>query len=341
VSGHFVRRVCDIREEGQVKITAVTAAVLVLSPLAPLAGAQDSFPTRTVTIVNPNAPGGTSDIIGRGMMESLQRSLKQPVIMINRVGAGGAVGGTFVAKAPADGYHTLLNTVTHVLIPITEKVLGRSAPYSPDDFVLLARITSDPLLFIVHPSLPVKSVKELVALARAKPGELTFSSPGLYSTGHVSVAMLARAAKISVLHAPFNGAGPAMTAVLGGHVFMMHVPVGVGSPHVSVGRVRLIAQTGPERGPAFPDTPTLKEAGYDAHFMLWAGYFAHVNTPPAVAKTWQAALRAGAEDPKFKATMAKINVTIDYLDGDALKAWYDAELKRLESEMRAIGKLEG
>jgi tripartite-type tricarboxylate transporter receptor subunit TctC len=322
------------------KINAAITATLVLALSAPLAGAQEAFPSRLVTVVNPNAPGGTSDIITRGMSEPLQRSFKQTVVTINRVGAGGAVGGVFVAKAPADGYTTLLNTVTHVLIPITEHVLGRPAPYSPDDFILLARITADPLLFVMHPSLPAKAVKDLVALARKKPGELTFSSPGLYSSGHISMAMLMRAANINLLHAPYNGAGPAMTAVLGGHVFMMHVPVGVGSPHISSSRVRLIAQTGPKRGPAFPDTPTLKEAGYDAEFMLWAGYFAHAKTPPAAVKAWQAALRESAADPRFKAAMAKINVTIDYLDGDALKAWYDAELKRLDGEIRAIGKIE-
>jgi tripartite-type tricarboxylate transporter receptor subunit TctC len=331
----------DLTEEAQMRITAGIAAALVLLPAALPAAGQDAFPTRTVTIVNPNAPGGTSDILARGMMDALQRALKQNVIVINRVGAGGAVGGAFVAKAPPDGYHALLNTVTHVLIPITESVLGRPAPYSPDDFILLARIAADPLLFVVHPSLPVKSVKDLIALAKAKPGALTFSSPGLYSSGHISMAMLTRAANANLLHAPFNGAGPAMTAVLGGHVFMMHVPVGVGSPHVSAGRVRLIGQTGGARSPAFPDTPTLKEAGYDAEFILWAGYFAHAKTPPAVVKTWQSALRESAADPKFKAAMAKINVTIDYLDGDALKAWYDAELRRLESEIPAIGKLEG
>jgi tripartite-type tricarboxylate transporter receptor subunit TctC len=322
------------------RIAPAIAAALVLLPAAQQANAQD-FPTRTVTIVNPNAPGGTSDILARGMSESLQRSFKQNVITVNRVGAGGAVGGAFVAKAPPDGYHALLNTVTHVLIPITETVLGRPAPYSPDDFILLARITADPLLFVVHPSLPVKSVKELIALAKAKPGELTFSSPGLYSSGHISMAMLTRAANANLLHAPFNGAGPAMTAVLGGHVFMMHVPIGVGSPHVNAGRVRLIGQTGASRSSGFPDTPTLKEAGYDAEFILWAGYFAHAKTPPAVVKTWQSALRESAVNPKFKAAMAKIHVTIDYLDGDALKTWYHAELRRLESEIRSIGRLEG
>jgi tripartite-type tricarboxylate transporter receptor subunit TctC len=317
-------------------ITVAALAALSVSP----ANAQEPFPSHIITVVNPNAAGGTSDIITHGMSESLQRAFKQTVVTINRVGAGGAVGGAYVAKAPADGYTTLLNTVTHVLIPITENVLGRHAPYAVDDFILLARVTADPLLFVVHASLPVKTVKELVALAKRKPGELTFSSPGLYSSGHVSMAMLMRAANVNLLHAPYNGAGPAMIAVLGGHVFMMHAPIGVASPHISSGRVRLIAQTGPTRGPAFPDTPTLKEAGVDAEFTLWAGYFAPAGTPAAAVKAWQAALRESAADPRFKAAMAKINVTIDYLDGDALKAWYDTELKRLDREIRAIGKIE-
>lgn len=322
------------------KTIVTTAVSLFLALSASFSGAQESFPSRLVTVVNPNAPGGTSDIITRGMTEPLQRAFKQTVITINRVGAGGAVGGAYVAKAPADGYTTLLNTVTHVLIPITESLQGRPAPYSPDDFILLARITADPLLLVVHPSLPVRTVKELIALARKKPGELTYSSPGLYSTGHISMAMLTRAAKINLLHVPYNGAGPAMTAVLGGQVYMMAAPTGVASPFISAGRVRLIAQTGPRRAPAFPDTPTLKEAGYDAEFMLWAGYFAPAKTLPAAVRVWQAALRESAADPKFKAAMTKINVTIDYLDGDALKAWYDAELKRLDREIRAIGKIE-
>lgn len=322
------------------KRTATTAASLFLAFSACLAAAQESFPSRLVTVVNPNAPGGTSDIITRGMTEPLQRAFKQTVVTINRVGAGGAVGGAYVAKAPADGYTTLLNTVTHVLIPITENVLGRPAPYSPDDFTLLARITADPLLFVVHPSLPAKTVKELAGLARKKPGELTYSSPGLYSSGHISMAMLMRSAKINLLHSPYNGAGPAMIGVLGGHVFMMQAPAGVASPHVLAGKVRLLAQSGPKRVAAFADTPTLKEAGYDAELLLWAGYFAPAKTPAAAVRAWQAALRESAADPKFKAAMAKINVTIDYLDGDALKAWYDAELKRLDREIRAIGKIE-
>src|SRR6476661_5416434 len=140
-------------------IVMVAAAFVTMLCVHP-ARAQAPFPSRTVTLINPNAPGGTGDIIGHGMTESLRAVLKQPVILVNRVGAGGAVGGAYVAQAPADGYTLLLNTVTHVLIPITDNVLGRSSGYSVDDFRLLARITADPLLLIVHPEVPVKSVKE-------------------------------------------------------------------------------------------------------------------------------------------------------------------------------------
>ena len=302
--------------------------------------AQDAFPAKLVTVVNPNAPGGTADIITRGMSEPLQRALKQPIVTVNRVGAGGAVGGAYAARAPADGYTVLLNTVTHVLIPITEQVLGRPVPYTPEDFVLLARVTSDPLLFVVHASLPVKNVKELIALAKKRPGELAFSSTGLYGSGHISMAMLMRVANVQMLHTPYNGGGPAMFAVLGGHVFMMHAPAGVASPHIGSGRVRLIAQTGSARLPGLPDTPTLKELGYDVEFLLWAGYFAPAKIAPSVARTWQAALREAAADPKFRDSMAKINVNVDYLDGDAVKAWYPGELARLAGEIRAMGRIE-
>ena len=322
------------------KLIAAMAAALVSALSAPLAGAQAPFPSRTVNIINPNAPGGTSDIIGHGMTDSLRQAFRQPVIMTNRVGAGGAVGGAYVAQAAPDGYTVLLNTVTHVLIPITDKVIGRASGYSVDDLVLLARITADPMLLVVHSSVPARTVKELIAQAKAKPGELVYSSTGLYGSAHVAMAMLMRAADVSLLHSPFNGAGPAMTAVLGNHANAFFAPAGVASPHVQGGRVRSLAQTGPERVALFPDTPTLKEEGYDVDLTLWAGYFAPVKTPAAALRAWQAAMRESAQDPKFRDAMSKISVTVDYLDGDALIAWYENELKRLDREIRAIGKIE-
>ena len=322
------------------KLISANAATLVLALWAPLAGAQEPFPSRLVTVVNPNAPGGTADIITRGMTDPLQRVFRQSVITVNRPGAGGAVGGAFVAGVPADGYTVLLNTVTHVLIPITDNVLGRSSGYTPDDFVLLARVAADPLLLVVHPSLPVKTVKEFVDLAKRKPGEIVFSSTGLYGSGHICMAMLMRAAKINLLHSPYNGAGPAMVAVLGGHAQAFFAPTGVSSPHIQAGKARLLAQSGAKRVAAFPDAPTVREAGYDAELTLWSGYFAPVKTPATVVRAWQAALRESAADPRFKAAMDKVNVTVYYLDGDALKAWYENELKRLDREIRAIGKIE-
>ena len=321
------------------RIEMVVAALLVL-PVTPSA-AQEAFPSRIVNIINPNAAGGTSDIIGHGMRESLRQALKQPVIMTSRVGAGGAVGGAYVAQAPADGYTVLLNTVTHVLIPISDSMLGRSSGYTVQDFIMPARITADPLLFVVHQSVPARTVREFITYAKSKPGEVIYSSTGLYGSAHIAMAMLTRAADAKLIHSPFNGAGPAMTAVLGNHANAFFAPAGVASQHVQSGRVRLLAQSGPTRIALFADTPTLKEAGYDVDLMLWAGFFLPSKTPSAVVRTWQAALRESAQDLKFRDAMAKINVTVDYLDGDALKVWYDNELKRLEREVRAIGKIDG
>jgi tripartite-type tricarboxylate transporter receptor subunit TctC len=320
------------------RIAAGLAAALALA--APVASAQDAFPSRMITVVNPNAPGGTADIITRGMTEPLQRAFRQTVVTINRPGAGGAVGGAYVATVPADGYTVLLNTVTHVLIPITDAFLGKSSGYTPDDYVLLARLTADPLLLVVHPSMPVGTLKEFVELARRKPGEIVFSSTGLYGSGHISMAMLMRAANVNLLHSPYNGAGPGIIALLGGHTQSFFAPSGVASPHVLAGKLRLLAQSGAKRVAAFSGTPTAKEAGYNVEFVLWAGYFAPVKTPAAVVRTWQAALRESAADARFTSAMEKVSVTVDYLDGDPLKAWYAGELKRLDREIRAIGKIE-
>ena len=321
-------------------IEMIAAELLTELRIAPTVQ-QGPFTSRVINIINPNAPGGTSDIIGHGMTEPLRQAFKQPVVMTSRVGAGGAVGGAYVAQAPADGYTVLLNTVTHVLIPITDNALGRSSSYAVQDFVMPARITADPLLFVVHQSMPARTVREFIAHAKSKPGDVVYSSTGLYGSGHIAMAMLTRAADVKLIHSPFNGAGPAMTAVLGNHANAFFAPAGVASPHVQSGRVRLLAQSGPTRVALFADTPTLKEAGYDVDLMLWAGFFLPVKTPPAVVRTWQAALRESAQDPRFRDAMTKINVTVDYLDGDALKVWYDEELKRLEREVRAIGKIEG
>lgn len=321
------------------KVIVRIAAALTVVLASTTAGAQ-AFPAKTLTIINPNAPGGTSDIIGHGMTEPLRQAMRQPVIMTSRVGAGGAVGGAYVANAPADGYTVLLNTVTHVLIPITDNLLGRSSGYAVDDFQLLARITADPMLFVVHPAIPVKGVRDFVAHSKAKPGELVFSSTGLYGSAHIMMAMMMRHADMSLIHSPFNGAGPAMTAVLGNHANTTFAPAGVASPHLQSGRVRALAQSGPKRVALFPDLPTLRESGYDADLMLWAGFFAHTKIPVTAARTWQTALRESAQDPKFREAMAKINVTVDYLDGEPLKAWYDGELRRLDREIRTIGKIE-
>jgi len=319
--------------------TLIAVSLLAVQAAAP-AVAQEAFPSRLLTLINPNAPGGTSDIVGHAMSEPLRQAFKQPVIMTGRVGAGGAVGGLHVAQAPPDGYTILVNTVTHVLIPITDNVLGRSSSYSVGDFVMPARITADPLLLVVNQSLPATTVKEFIAYAKARPGEVIYSSTGLYGSAHIATAMFARAADLRFLHSPFNGAGPAMIAVLGNQANMFFAPAGVATPHVASGRIRVLAQSGATRVPLFPDLPTLRESGHDVDLMLWTSFFLPVKTPPAVVKAWQAALRESAQDARFREAMARINVTVDYLDGDPLRVWYDTELKRLDREVRAIGKIE-
>lgn len=321
------------------RLIAIAAAAAVLG-LGPQGAQAQEFPARNITVVNPNAPGGMSDIISRGMTGALQRIFKQPVITTSHTGAGGAVGAAYVAKAEPDGYTVLLNTVTFATIPLVDQMLSRPNAYKLDEFKLVARITADPLVLVVNPEGGAKTLKDFIALSKSKPGELVFSSTGIYSGPHLAMEMFNRAAGLKMRHVPANGAGPALTAVLGQHAAATMAPAGVASQHIQSGRVLLLAQTGDKRVPGF-DAPTLKEAGYNAQFVLWAGIFAPAKTPDAVIKKWQAALKEASTDAEFKDAMAKLNVTIDYQDGPALDSWYKEELARLNDAIQAIGKIEG
>ena len=182
------------------------------------ASAQDAYPSRPITMVIGAPPGGVVDITGRPTAAAMEKILKQPVVPSNRPGAGGTVGNAAVANAKPDGYTVLMAVSSISVIPAADALFDRKPAYSLDQFTPIALIAADPTMLVVHPSLPVKSVKELVALARAKPGQMSFSSSGVYGALHMPMEMFLHAAKLKMRHVPTNGGGPAITALLGGHV---------------------------------------------------------------------------------------------------------------------------
>ena len=320
----------------------LAATLVALSAIvAGTASADDPFPTRPITIINPFPPGGQADLTGRPLAASLERILKQPVVIANKSGAAGAVGMQSVAVAKPDGYTILITVPAISTHPEVDKLFARAPTFTRDQFAPLALINADPTIIVVNAEAPWRSVKELLDDARRRPGEIVFSSSGIYGASHVPMEMLLQAAGgLRMRHLPTAGGGPATTAVLGGHAQLWCSPPGVASPHIRSGKLRPLALTGATRHPHFPDVPTLRELGYDVEYYLWIGLFAPKNTPGPVLKSLREAVRQAVDDAAFKSAMEKIQTPIAYKDAEEFRAWWDADAARLAQVVKRIGRVE-
>lgn len=302
--------------------------------------AQETYPARPVTLIVPFPPGGVADITGRPTAAALEKVLKQPIVIANRPGAGGAVGNSLVANAKPDGYTLLMALSSISVIPEADKLFDRKPAYTLDQLTPIALISADPTILVVHPSLPVKSLKELIALAKAKSGQMSFSTSGIYGALHMPMEMFLHAANLKMRAVHTNGGGPAITILLGGHVEMtVGGPAAIAS-HVKAGRLRPIVSWGAKRHESFPQVPTFKESGFDIEYYIWAGMFAPKGTPEPVLKTVRDAVRKAVEDPDFKAQMQKIESPIQYLDAPEFAKYWAADAKRLADAVKAVGKVE-
>jgi tripartite-type tricarboxylate transporter receptor subunit TctC len=304
------------------------------------AEAQDAFPSRPVSIVVPFPPGGVADLHARPLAPVLERILKQPVAVVNKSGAAGAVGMQAVATSKADGYTLLLALSSISIIPEVDRLFGRPPAYSRDQLAPIALLSADPTVLVVRADSPWRSVADLVAEAKRRPGAVTFSSSGVYGTLHMAMELFAHAAGIRLRHVPYAGGGPAVTALLGGHVDALASGPSVVIPHLKAGTLRALASWGERRLQALPEVPTLKELGYDAEFYIWAGLFAPKGTPAAVMRVLRDAVRQAAADPEFKEAMAKLETPIQYLDADDFQRFWDKDAHALAEGVRRVGRVE-
>lgn len=279
---------------------AVTATVLASGLLATVpAAAQAAYPSKPITIVVPFSAGGTTDILARIVGQALTAELGQSVIVDNRAGAGGNIGGALAAKAPADGYTLFMGTVgTHAI----NASLYKKMPFDPiKDFAPLTRVANVPNLLVANPAQPYKSVAELIAYAKAHPGKVNFGSSGNGSSIHLSGELFNAMAKVDMVHVPYKGSAPAVTDLLGNQIGIMFDNMPSAIQHVRSGKLRALAVTTAKRSPELPNVPTIAEAGVPGYEATsWFGLFAPATTPAAVVSKLNTAIVKVLANPEVK-----------------------------------------
>ena len=264
--------------------------------------AADAYPAKPVRVVVGLAPGGATDIQARLFAQKLTESLNRPFVVENRPGAGGTLAYAQVARSPRDGYTLLGVTSGYTITPAVYAKLT----YDPiKDFAPISLVSQAPFVLVVHPSLPVKSVRDLLALARAKPGELDCASAGVGTSTHMAFELFRTAAGVRITHVPYKGTGPALVDIMAGQVHMLFGNVLSSLSHAKAGRLRALAVTTARRSTAMPDLPTIAEAGVPGYDnSTWHGWLAPAGTPPAILNRLNAELVKGAKAPEVVSRLA-------------------------------------
>jgi tripartite-type tricarboxylate transporter receptor subunit TctC len=262
-----------------------------------------AYPSKTVRLIDGFSPGGSTDIVGRLIAQKLADSFGQPVVVENRPGASGIVATEMVAKSAPDGHVALIVPLTFTVNPSLYKL-----PYDPvRDLVPVTLVASAPLMLVVHPSVPAKSVAEFIAYAKANPGKLHFGSGGVGSTPHLASEMLKLMAGVEATHVPYKGGGPALADLAGGQIQFMVENIPSTAPYVTSGKMRALAVTDLRRSPVLPDVPTLDESGLKGYQIVgWNGLFLPGGTPPAIVDKLQAEVAKALAAPDVKERLAKM-----------------------------------
>ncbi len=307
----------------------ILAAACAGSGFAPVAAAQ-SYPNKPIRLIAPSSAGGPVDVIARIVALGWSEALGQQIVIDNRAGAAGLIGAEMVAHAPPDGYTLLLGFSGPLAIA---PQLNASTPYDTlKDFAPISLAASAPYVLLVHPGMSARTVKELVALARAQPGKLNFASGGRGVGIHMAGELFNLAAGVKITHVPYKGAGPGMTALLGGEVDMMFNGLSPALPHVKTGKLRALAVGGDQRSPLVPDLPTIAESGFKFNTSGWYGPLAPSKTPrPIIAKLHDTLLQA-LKSPQVRDRLTDIAVEV-------IASTPEEYARRLREEITTWGKV--
>ena len=293
-------------------------------------------PKMPIRVVVPFAPGGPTDITARHLAKKLTELLGQPVVVDNRAGANGMIGAELVAKSKPDGYTLLMPTSSTIAI---NPAVYAKMPYDPiRDFAPVTPVVGAPVVMVVTPSLPAKNLKELIAIARARPNEIVFASSGAGSNLHLALELFRDQAGIKITHVPYKGAGPAVTDVIGGQAQGMFADLPVLTPFIKAGRLRAIAVAGVERTQMFPQLPTMKELGYPRfNARQWYGMFAPAGTPREIVTKLNETIRLAVATPDVKDRYAEIGADVFVSSPEEFAVFIKAEIERWHEIVKKYG----
>lgn len=317
--------------------SAAAAAALAAGP----AFAQEAFPSRPITFINPFPPGGAADVVGRPLAAVLEPIVKQPCIIDTKAGAAGAVGAQFAANAKPDGYTQLIHITSISGFAEVDRLFGRQPKFTNDNFIPIARLVADPCVILVNDQQPHKTLKDLVEDAKNRPDGIIFSSSGLYGALHIPMALFMKAAGgLKFRHLPTNGGGPALTAVLGNNSQILVSSISAANTQIKAGKLKPLAMFGSQRSKALPDVPTMKEIGYDIEYYLWVGVFAPKGTPANVITFMRDALNKAAHTDQFKTALTNLGQDLAFQDQAEFAKFWSEDSKRIEDAVRQIGRVD-
>lgn len=313
----------------------VSIAALMLLAGTQAATAQ-SWPSKPIRIISPYPPAGANDLLARIIAPKLSEQLGQGVVVENRAGATGNIGAELVAKAPADGYTLLMGQAGNLTINIS---LMAKIPFDPvRDFSPVTMVASTPNVLVVHPSMPVRTVRDLIALAKLKPGQINYATSGIGSPGHLAAELLNKAAGIRLVHIPYKGAAPALLDVVAGNAHLYFTSAVSAQPFIPSGRLRMVAVASAKRSPSLPEVPTVAEAGFpDFDVSSWWGVVAPAGTPREVVLRLQTEIHRVIALPEIRAKLAEQGLDIATNTPEQFAAYIKTETAKWAKLIREVG----
>jgi tripartite-type tricarboxylate transporter receptor subunit TctC len=316
------------------KLTALLLCALL--PATVVEAAEDTFPSRPVRFVVPFAPGGAADLLARIVGRQLTERWGQQVIVDNRTGAGGIIGMQIAAKAPPDGYTLLMGSSSGLAV---SPALAAQKSYDPvGDYTPIAEVAVVPILLVSHPSVPARTMAELIQLAKSKPGELTYSSSGVGTTPHITAELFRAAAGIELLHVPYKGGSVAVSELLGGHVKLQFGAISTSLPHIQTGRLRALGVTNPKRSSVLPDVPAIAEALPGFEVVQWFGVLGPAKMPRNAVNRIASDVGAIVASPAYRDQLTRQGIEpVGSASPAAFAAYVKDEVARWPKRLKQAG----